>query len=208
MGVFLAAENAMARIWNTRRADAAGFASSRLRALGLVALLGGSLLITTIISGAATWSTRFGPGARIAVFGISLVANFFVFWLAFRLLTPRLIASRQLRNGAAAAAAGYQALQLIGSLYVAHVLKNASNVYGTFALVIGMLSWIYLTATVVLVAAEANVVAAGHLWPRSIVPQPRAVSAPPESPGARRPSPPSEVTERTRGGTESSRSTT
>ncbi len=48
-----------------------------------------------------------------------------------------------------------------------HVLRGASNTYGTFALVIGLLSWIYLGAHIMLLAAEANVVAARRLWPRS-----------------------------------------
>jgi uncharacterized BrkB/YihY/UPF0761 family membrane protein len=59
-------------------------------------------------------------------------------------------------------------LQALGGLYVSHVLKNASNVYGTFALVIGLPSFIYLAAHITLLAAEANVVAAHRLWPRSL----------------------------------------
>ena len=46
-------------------------------------------------------------------------------------------------------------------------MKGASSTYGTFALVIGLLSWIYLSAHVTLLAAEANAVATRHLWPRS-----------------------------------------
>jgi membrane protein len=178
MGVCLATENAMARLWDTPREGRPGFASSRLRALELLTLLGGSLLLTTIVSGAAAWSLRFGLASHALTIVLSLVANFLVFWLAFRLLTSRELGWRCLRGGAAAAAVGYEVLQLVGSLYVAHVLKSASNVYGTFALVIGMLSWIYLTATVVLVASEANVVATRHLWPRSLKPD----AATPDSP--------------------------
>ena len=48
------------------------------------------------------------------------------------------------------------------------MLKNASDTYGTFALVIGLLSWIYLAAHIMLLAAEANVVATRRLWPRSL----------------------------------------
>jgi uncharacterized BrkB/YihY/UPF0761 family membrane protein len=47
------------------------------------------------------------------------------------------------------------------------VVKDAGNVYGTFALVIGLLSWIYLGAHITLLAAEGNVVATRRLWPRS-----------------------------------------
>ncbi len=58
-------------------------------------------------------------------------------------------------------------LQALGGYYVGHVLKNASNTYGTFGLVIGLLSWIYLATHITLLAAEANVVATRSLWPRS-----------------------------------------
>ena len=50
--------------------------------------------------------------------------------------------------------------------YVGHTLKHASNVYGTFGLVIGLLSWIYLSAHITLLAAEGNI-ATRRLWPRS-----------------------------------------
>ena len=36
-----------------------------------------------------------------------------------------------------------------------HAVKGASQTYGTFALVIGLLSWIYLAAHITLLAAEA-----------------------------------------------------
>jgi hypothetical protein len=51
-----------------------------------------------------------------------------------------------------------------GGYYVGHVLKDAGNVYGTFALVIGLLSWSQ-SAHITLRAAEGNVVATRRLWP-------------------------------------------
>ena len=74
---------------------------------------------------------------------------------------------RQLRGGALTAGILYTALQAIGGYYVGHTLKHASDLYGTFGLVIGLLSWIYLSAHIMLLAAEANVVATRRLWPRS-----------------------------------------
>ena len=90
-----------------------------------------------------------------------------LFWVGFRLLTARDVSWRQLRGGAIGAGILYGGLQALGGYYVGHVLRNASNVYGTFALVIGLLSLIYLGAHVTLLAAEANVVATRRLWPRS-----------------------------------------
>jgi YihY family inner membrane protein len=173
-GVLLAAENAMSVVWDIPKEGRLGFVASRLRALGLLGALGGSLLATTVLSGIGTAGARFGIAIQIVSVGASLAVDFGLLWLAFRLLTPSKIAWRCLRGGAAAAAVAYEALQLLGSYYVTHTLKSASNVYGTFALVIGLLSWIYLTSTIVLLAAEANVVATRKLWPRPLTQPPSA----------------------------------
>ena len=92
---------------------------------------------------------------------------FGLFWVAFRVLTAKDVSWRQLRGGAFGAAILYECLQTLGGYYVGHVIKGAGNTYGAFALVIGLLSWIYLAAHITLIAAEANVVASRRLWPRS-----------------------------------------
>ncbi len=46
-------------------------------------------------------------------------------------------------------------------------MRHLSNLYGTFATVLGLIWWIALVAVVTVVAAEVNVVLARHLWPRS-----------------------------------------
>lgn len=47
-----------------------------------------------------------------------------------------------------------------------------SEVYGYFASVLGLVSWLFLGAQLTLYAAEVNVVWARRLWPRSIVQPP------------------------------------
>ena len=66
------------------------------------------------------------------------------------------------------ATVGWEVLQLLGGWFIAHQVKNATPVYGTFALVIGLLAWIHLGATFVVIGAETNVVRARRLWPRSL----------------------------------------
>ena len=63
---------------------------------------------------------------------------------------------------------GLWGLQLIGATYVGHVVKGASDVYGVFAVVFGLLVWIGLLARVTLLANEINVVLARRFWPRSL----------------------------------------
>jgi membrane protein len=167
MGVFLAAENAMSHLWGipyTRRPD---FFRARARALMLLLVLGGGALGTTLLAGAATVGSGWGLAWKLGALAASTALNFVLFWLGFRLLTPQEISWRSLRGGAVAAAVLYELLQALGGFYVGHVLKNATNVYGTFGLVIGLLSYIYLAAHITLLAAEGNVVASRGLWPRS-----------------------------------------
>ena len=62
----------------------------------------------------------------------------------------------------------------MGSWIVTRQIQGASDVYGLFALVIGLLSWVYLTAEASLIGAEMNVVLRRRLWPRSLIPPPPA----------------------------------
>jgi uncharacterized BrkB/YihY/UPF0761 family membrane protein len=59
-------------------------------------------------------------------------------------------------------------------LYVHHVIQHASDTYGVFATVIGLLAWLHLGAQFTLYAAEINVVVMRRLWPRSLLGPPAA----------------------------------
>jgi len=121
-----------------------------------------------VLSGLGSFGASYGVAWKIGSIALSTALNFLLFWVGFRLLTARDVTWRQLRGGAIAAAIMYEILQALGGYYVGHVVKGASQTYGTFALVIGLLSWVYLAAHITLLAAEANVVATRHLWPRSL----------------------------------------
>jgi membrane protein len=168
IGVFLAAQNAMNLLWGVPFKHRPNALSQRGRALLLLLVLGGGALATTILAGLGAVGTHFGVAWKVASIALSTLLNIGLFWLAFRLLTAKDVSWRQLRGGALGAGIAYELLQTLGGYYVGHTLKNASNLYGTFGLVIGLLSWIYLAAHITLLASEANVVASKHLWPRSL----------------------------------------
>ena len=63
-------------------------------------------------------------------------------------------------------------LLAVGSWFVDSQIKGATDTYGTFAFVIGLLAWIALSAQLMLLAAELNVVLARRLWPRALQPPP------------------------------------
>jgi uncharacterized BrkB/YihY/UPF0761 family membrane protein len=67
------------------------------------------------------------------------------------------------------AAVGLQILQSLGSLLITHQLKHLDDLYGTFAIVLGLLFWLYLQAQVIVYALEAGTVKAFKLYPRSLI---------------------------------------
>jgi membrane protein len=165
-GVALALENALDHIWGVPIRRRVNPLLARGRALVWIAALGGVTLVATVLGSASALAT-YGPAVRavalIASFGINLV----VFLAVFRVLTSHSPSWRDVLPGALVAAFAWEILQLVGGYIVDRQLRHASSTYGVFALVIGMLSWIYLAAMVTLLSAEINVVAKRRLWPRS-----------------------------------------
>jgi len=150
MRAFLTAEQAMSVLWGVApHGGRLSFLTSRLRALAVAATLGAA--------GAVAFALG-SLGSAVSAL-LSFVLAFAVFWVGFRVLTLADVGWRGVLPGAAVAAVAYEILQQLGGLYVRHVLANASETYGTFALVIGLLSWIFLVVEVALLSAEVNVVA-------------------------------------------------
>lgn len=63
---------------------------------------------------------------------------------------------RQLAPGAIGAGFVFAGLQLAGTAIVGRAIANASSVYGTFASVIGLITWLGLHSMVALLGAELN----------------------------------------------------
>ena len=174
LGVANSVQNALNSVWEIPFARRPGFPWSWLRSLTLIAVVGPGLIVTTILSGLAAGAGRLLPGAgpSALTLAVSLVLNFGLFWLAFRLGTAKDITWRQLWLGAAITAAAWQILQAVGVTFVSHQIAHASPLYGTFAIVLGLIAWLYLQAQLTLYAVEINVVRAHRLWPRSLAPPP------------------------------------
>ncbi|MGH3248868.1 MAG: YihY/virulence factor BrkB family protein [Trebonia sp.] len=183
-GVAGAMQNAICEVWGISKEERPGFPKSQLWAFALVLTVGIGLVATTFLSGLAGGAGHVitGTVAHVGAVLISLVLNLGVFWLSFRIATAWRVPWRQLRTGAAIAAVSWQVLQVAGGYVVSHQLQRASELYGTFGIVLGLLAWLFLQAEVTLYAAEVDVVLARHLWPRSILPattnQPTATEQP------------------------------
>ncbi len=169
VGVVLEIESTFNRCWGVPKSAKRGFVGSRLRAIVLLVVLGGLAVVSTVVSGLAAGGADFvGGGGKVAGLAIATVLNLFVFGAVFRLLTTDTVETRALIPGVVVATIGWEILQVAGGWYISHEVKNASAVYGTFALVIGLLAWIHLGAMFVVLGAETNVVRTRKLWPRSM----------------------------------------
>lgn len=166
-GVVLATERALDRVWAIPHRERRDFLMARLRALLLLVVLGALALTSTAASGLV------GGGAEMlgALTGIavSLALNLLVFGSVFAVLGSRPARLRTILPGVAVAAAGWTGLQLFGGYFVAHEVRNAAPAYGTFALVLGLLVWLNLGASLLVLCAELNVVWERRLWPRSLL---------------------------------------
>jgi YihY family inner membrane protein len=171
LGVTNASQNAFNKVWAVPMKERPSFIQTRLRGLGVLALLGVLFMISSLASGLVTGGLG-GTAAVIGGIAISLVLNVLLFLAAFRMLTSAQVATGCLMQGVLVAAVLWEVLQIVGGIYVGHVLRHANATYGVFGVVIGLLSWLYLGAQVTLYAAEINVVRARHLWPRSLLHDP------------------------------------
>jgi len=173
LGVANSLQNALNSVWEIPFARRPGFPWSWLRSAALIIVVGGGFIATTVLSGAA-YKVHIisGTGTSVLATAVSLVLNFGLFWLAFRLGTATDITWRQLWLGAAISAVIWQVLQSIGTNFISRQLAHATPLYGTFALVLGLIAWFYLQAQLMLYAIEINVVRAYRLWPRSLAPPP------------------------------------
>ena len=100
----------------------------------------------------------------------TLVLNVSIFLVAYRVLTVEDVRWRDVVIGALFAGIAWTVLQALGGYVIGHRLESAKETYGFFAVVIGLLPWIYLGAQVTLLGAEMNVVRARNLWPRALDP--------------------------------------
>lgn len=170
--------NAFDHVWDTPRHERDNFFQKKLRGLLLISALG---LLFVVASGASGVVSGGLGGPALKAFGIiiSLLVNVGVFLAAFRFLSSEPPAWRELMPGAIIAAFLWEALQLLGYVYINHI-KRSESAYGTFALVLGILAWLHLGAQMTVYCAEFNTVLAKRAWPRALLGGPYVEAEAPE----------------------------
>jgi YihY family inner membrane protein len=155
MKAFVGAQTSVDDIWDVPLDDRPNFLTVRVRALGTIALAGVSQV------GGAALATLAGVAelrfiARVALVVGVVALNTLVLGASYRVLCSRRLKNVQVAPGALFAALGFAVLQLLGTIVVGRAIANASDVYGTFATVIGLFTWLSLHTTVALAGIELN----------------------------------------------------
>ncbi|WP_307864728.1 YihY/virulence factor BrkB family protein [Allobranchiibius sp. CTAmp26] len=170
LGVAQALQNAMNTAWMVPKNSRPNPFKARARSLLLLGTAGLAVLGTTALSTFGASNTgSLGPVLKIVVLIASVLVNAAVFVLAFRIATARDLSVRDVAPGALIAAVIWQLLQTFGVVYVGHVIKGASATNGVFALVLGLLAFLYLTGVAIVLCVEINVVRVRKLHPRSLL---------------------------------------
>lgn len=113
--------------------------------LGLVGLDGSGLATVTL---------------AIVAYGFAIVADTMLFAFLFYRLPGVARPKSRVFRGALFGAVGFNVLKLVGTLYIGRTVANGVEVYGTFAVVVGLLVWINLVSRFVLYSAAWTVT--GH----------------------------------------------
>ncbi|WP_137146030.1 YihY/virulence factor BrkB family protein [Mycolicibacterium sp. CR10] len=169
LGVGQALQNAMDTVWAVPRNVRPDPIKSRVRSLLLLIVLGSALIATTLLTGLGRMSSSLGILGTGGVVVASLALNTAVCVVAFRVTTMRSLTYGQVLPGALLAAALWQMLQWFGAAYVARVAASASVTNSVFAIVLGLLAFLYLVSTSLLVCAEINAVRVDRLHPRALL---------------------------------------
>jgi YihY family inner membrane protein len=171
LGVAQAAQHAMAQVWSISTPRRPSFFPRLARSLLVLGVLAVAIGATTALAALATLVPA-SVVVSVVSTALLVVLNVALYWLAFRVLTPKDVATRDLWLGAIIGGTAWTALQALGGWLVARQLRHTSELYGTFGVVLGLLFFLYLAAQIMVYAAETNVVWARRLYPRSLRPPP------------------------------------
>jgi YihY family inner membrane protein len=169
LGITQSAQDAMNALWTIPYKLRPGYWWRLARGLGFLVLLAGGVILGAALT--ALGRTRPGLAGPLSFAG-SLLVNLLLLAVMFQVLTGRWVPWRQLLPGAVVGAVGWSVVQTLGVVVLDRQLQQANLIYGVFAVVIVLLSWLYLSARLLLYAAEINVVLAKRLWPRSLLQPP------------------------------------
>jgi len=169
-GVADALRHILDNLWQVPKNQRSGFPKNILHSFSI--MFCGTLAFVAAVAISA-FSNSLGHAMWIKLFlnVLGFVSITVVLGIIFRVATFGRVPFKYMFLGAGVAGCIIQVLLTFGGLILKHQLQNLNSLYGTFAVVLGLIFWIYLLAQVVVYAAEVDTVRHLQLWPRSITPE-------------------------------------
>jgi len=173
MGLGQACQNAANVAWSVPRNSRANPILMRFRSLIFLAIGGLGILAVAITTSLLANPGTLGAfieerlGWLIRIVGFFLTVMIFVG--LFRLVSVGRVGVRSVFPGAFASAVMWQILQLGGNSFVTNVITKANQMNKTFALVLGLIAFVYVAAIIAVTGLEINVVLRRKLYPRALL---------------------------------------
>jgi len=171
-GVGQAVQHAMNTTWGVPRNSRPNPFAARGRSLLLMGTVGLAVLGITVLSILGGYANGFGingPGLGTLVFVGTAALYTATFIVAFRLACARPVTVRDVAPGAVVAGVALQLLQMFGATLVGRVVTRASAINGVFAVVLGLIAFLYLASIAIVFCVESNVVRVDKLHPRALL---------------------------------------
>jgi YihY family inner membrane protein len=133
----------------------------------------GAILVAlcAVASGAARWLLADGASDAlrwVVAALLAVLAGAGAYLGLHLLLCARPVPMRSHVPGAIATGLGWWGLQALGGWYVTRFVRDSSDTYGVFVVVLGLLSWTYLLGMMYLYSVELAAVLHERRWPRSL----------------------------------------
>ncbi|MGB3410405.1 MAG: YihY/virulence factor BrkB family protein [Microthrixaceae bacterium] len=167
LGLLAMLGNALDTIWEVAVFDRPSWILRQLRCISGAVLVA----LCAVLSGAGRWILSAGwPSATRVVAGVvfPLVAGAAAYLGLHQALCVRKVPFKSHIPGMVATALAWWGMLSLGGFYFDRVVSQSSDTYGVFAVVLGLLSWSYLLATLYLYSVTLAAVLADRRWPRSL----------------------------------------
>lgn len=169
LGVGVAVQNAMDTVWAVPKHRRPDPIRGRVRSLALLLVLGSAAIATTALAAIGRSAEFLGWWGKAGCVVAAVVINAAICLIAFRVTTTRKLTVPQLLPGAAVAAVVWQLLQWFGAAYVSRTVTTASAINAVFAVVLGLLAFLFLVSVTLVMCAQINVVRVDRLYPRALL---------------------------------------
>lgn len=166
-GLADAFRGAINHVWQVPYVKRTTFPGSLIKSLVIIVIGGLGFLAVPVL---AAFAVSFGTAwiYRIIALSLTLVILFCLFVFLARTAMSQARPVKDVWIGALFTAVCVMILQSIGNYLLTHELNKLQDLYSTFAIVLGMMFWLFLQTQVVLYAMEIDTVRVYKLWPRSM----------------------------------------